>query len=117
VKGASGPAWSAERAIQALPGQARGRLDERPPDRVEATPVLALPHHDAALLFGGADVLLLDSDLPPIQWLRGDLHWEPPRAPPIEKCPSWHFDLWHYKFPSGDLILNPEALDSIRPLE
>ena len=112
-KDATGPAWSAARAITALPGQARGTGNEESSDRGEVTPVLSGPLER----FRSADVLLLDSESPYLQLQREDLPGQPPRVPRPENSAWWGFDLWHYKFPSGDLILNPEVLDSIRPPE
>ena len=118
-KRGAGTVWSVERAIRALPGYAPARGNEKPPDRVEATPVLALPQFDMAMPFRGADVLLLDSESPYVRPPTRDLAWAPPRErlPQPRLEPWWVMDLWDYKFPAGDLILNPEVLDSIRPPE
>ena len=109
-------AWSAGRAIRTLREPARGKVGD-------SAPGLAVARADAVLFQTRPDVLLLDSEARPflLRSQEEPLPWEPQEAPREPRVEShgwwWDFDLWDYKFPSGDLLLNPEVLDSVRPLE
>jgi hypothetical protein len=109
-------AWSAKHSIRALPRPVS--LDDR------GTTYTLEFSSDAVELFP-ASTGDLHFDLAGLRSRQRETpHWEPPGEaprPPRAPVACWGFDweawLWEYKFPRGDLILNPEVLDSIRPPE
>jgi hypothetical protein len=119
--------WIARRDKERIPSARRAIRNLREPvmlDRGSVTYSLELPQDGLELRPVSTgdlyfDLATLGSDL---RWQNDDKPWQPPRVPPRTPGVSigcldfdWEAWLWQYKFPSGDLILNPEALDSVRP--
>jgi hypothetical protein len=115
---------SARRAVQALSRQAREQAERAGP-RADATYSLELSQPGLELFPASASELDLNpSFLYSVQLPQtGNLPSGPTRGARLRPHPigPWGFDwnawLWDNRFPPGDLILNPEVLDSVQKLE
>jgi hypothetical protein len=114
---------SAQKAARTIPREALQSSDRAEFHWGGVTHPLALPHDGGELVLISAARPL---DHPGLRFRRlsqqGPMAWETPReAPRTARLDIgwWGFDLdawlWEHRFPRGDLILNPAALNSIRP--